>query len=150
MDDNEIELLRKLLANKEVKETLKKILLEDEPKKTVKKSVKRSPRATIPKAKDSVKNKKVVDNFKTNVTTVEKNVKKKNIFKDSLSEAIEEEVDGKIINLIEESKIINKKFVKREPRPTKRLAVSKCGQCNNSFEGVGYLCNNCLRGRNAK
>lgn len=158
MDNDEIELLRKLLSNNDVKETLKKILLEDEPKKkVVKPKTVKTTTVKKPVKKTSVKK---THTKKPTIKSVEPkgfNTKKKNnyyedkknIFKDDLSQCIEEEVDGHIINLIEESKSIAKKFIKKNPRPPKKIPISVCQQCQTKFEGVGYLCKGCLGGRNA-
>ena len=98
MDSNDkINLLRELLSDKDVKETLKKILLEDEPPKTIKK--KAVAKKTPVKKKTVSKNKEVseeTNSFKTNKKILDKNSKEygRRSFKDDLSEAIEEEIDG--------------------------------------------------------
>lgn len=156
MDNDEIELLRKLLSNNDVKETLKKILLEDEPKKKAVKSkaVKANTVKKTPVKKSSTKKTPVKKIESKGFNTKQKDnnhyENKKNTFKDDLSQCIEEEVDGRVINLIEESKSIAKKFVKKDPRPPKKIPISVCQQCKTKFEGVGYLCRGCLGGRNAE
>lgn len=142
MDDEKIALLRELLSDKDVKATLKKILLEDEVKveKPIIKSVKKT--AT----KKSVENK---EEFKTN-KVLDKNSKEygRSTFVDDLTEAIEEEIDGKKVNLIKESKRISKiqktKIV-REPTALRKI---NCQQCKKDFRGIGgYLCDNCIKGK---
>jgi hypothetical protein len=145
MDSDKIALLKELLADKDVKETLKKILLEDKPPKTAKKKPAKKVKTT------DVKNKVVSeDSFKTNKKIVDKLSKEygRRIFKDDLSEAIEEEIDGEVINLVEESKKISKVVKKKPIREKKKKPNLTCTQCNKKFSGFGgYLCDNCLRGR---
>lgn len=152
MDSNDkINLLRELLSDKDVKETLKKILLEDEPPKTIKK--KAVAKKTPVKKKTVSKNKEVseeTNSFKTNKKILDKNSKEygRRSFKDDLSEAIEEEIDGKIVNLIQESKKISKKAKKKPIREKKKPLNLTCSQCNKKFHGLcGYLCDQCIKGK---
>lgn len=156
MDSNDkINLLRELLSDKDVKETLKRILLEDEPPKTIKKKpiVKKTPvkkktvRKTVSKNKDISEE---ANSFKTNKKILDKNSKEygRRFFKDDLSEAIEEEIDGKIINLVQESKKISKKVKKKPIREKKKSLNLTCSQCNKKFHGLcGYLCDQCIKGK---
>ena len=151
MDNDKINLLRELLSDKDVKETLKKILLEDEPPKTIKKTpvVKKTP----VKKKTVNKNKEVeeeTNDFKTNKKILDKHSKEygRRYFKDDLSEATEEEIDGKIVNLIQESKRISKKAKKKPIREKKKPLNLTCSQCNKKFHGLcGYLCDQCIKGK---
>lgn len=149
MDNDKINLLRELLSDKDVKETLKKILLEDEPPKTIKK------KAVVKKKvlqKRTTKKNQVLeqDSFKTNKKILDKNSREygRRSFKDDLSEATEEEVDGKIVNLIQESKRISKKAKKKPIREKKKPLNLTCSQCNKKFHGLcGYLCDQCIKGK---
>jgi len=158
MDNDKINLLRELLSDDDVRETLKKILLEDRPKKAVKKKTVTSPKtkvkAVVKKTttrKPRVKKQEEQENFKTNKVDKYSKDYGRSHFVDNLTEALEEEVEGKKINLIAESKKLSK-IAKKKPkqiRPKKTLSKLKCTQCNKHFFGVGgYLCDNCLKGKN--
>lgn len=153
MDDTEIELLRKLLSNDEVKETLKKILLEESKnikvERTTKKVAKKTP---IKKAVDKKpRAKKSTAKKPTLKKVTDKNSREygRSYFVDDLTESITETINGKKINLIENSKILSKLVTPPKPRDTIQPPKSKCDQCNAKFIGTGYICDECLRGKNA-
>jgi hypothetical protein len=138
MDNEKIALLRELLSDKDVKNTLKKILLEDEVK--LEKPIKKSTKKIQVNKKEEFKTEKVID----------KNSKEygRSIFVDDLSQAIEEEIDGKNINLVNESKKISKNTKTKIPRKKPSLRKINCQQCKRDFRGIGgYLCDNCIKGK---
>ena len=148
MDNDKIEMLKQLLSDPDIKKVVKELI--DEPEQVV---VKKPRKRVVKKSVVEATTKKIVK--KASKKSRKKNPNNKNdpnfgrdYFYDDLSEATVEEINGKKVDLIANSKKLKAK--KKNTRVISTGSVEKdCEKCNKKFDSFGgYLCDRCLKGLN--
>lgn len=153
------ETLLKLLDDEEIISKIKEII--NQPKTTKKPRVsKKVAKKVQPKVKTTKRvSQKKTQPVKPRQTKKAKQVKEvidkkskeygRSTFIDTLKDAVYEDIAGKKVNLVKLSKQLKPK--NKEPRPRKKETITKKCVCGQKFESIGgYLCDDCIKGRNAK